>query len=158
MSLTRRFLIGCLLLVLSTTSCIKLEEVEIQDIKSIKLLDFSELGLVVESNVQFNNPNSLDIKVVDSGFDVYVKGTKICFAQIDGTVSIPGNSTEYHKLILRSSHENLSRNALPLLLSLTAGSKEKIDFKIDGYIVGKAFLISKKVEVHHEGEVPLKLF
>jgi hypothetical protein len=44
------------------------------------------------------------------------------------------------------------------LLSLTAGSKERIDFKIDGYIVGKAFMISKKVEVHHEGLVPLKLF
>ena len=154
----QRLLFGSFLLLLFTTSCVKIEEVEIQDIKSIKLLDFSDLGLVVESVVQISNPNSLDIKVVDSGFDVYVKGTKICFAQIDGIVDIPGNSTDYHTLILRSSYKDLSSNAIPLLLSLTAGSKENIDFKVDGFIVGRAFFISKKVEVSHSGQVPLKLF
>jgi len=35
---------------------------------------------------------------------------------------------------------------------------DKINFKVDGFIVGKAFLFKKKVEVSHEGIVPLKLY
>ena len=140
------------------TSCIQYEEVEIKHIKSVKLVEFSDKGLVVESNIQIKNPNNFDLSVVDSEFDVFVKNNKIGKASIDSKVSIPSKSEAYHKVILRSDYKELAPGALPNLIALTALGSDKIDFKVDGFITGKAFFFKKKVHVTHEGKVPLKFY
>jgi LEA14-like dessication related protein len=140
------------------TSCMHYEEVEIQDIKSIKLLEFSDKGLLVESNVRIHNPNNYDLSVVNSEFDVFIKSSRIGKASIDSKVQIPGESNDYHTIVLRSDYDKLASGALPKLIAITAMGNENIDFKIDGFITGKAFLFKKKVHVSHEGSVPLKLY
>lgn len=147
------FLISILL-----TSCFNYEEVEIKDIKSVKLVEFSDKGLTVESEIKIFNPNNFDIKVVNSEFDVSVEGDKICKSRINNTLEIPKNSEEYHRLIMRSDYKDLEPGVFPKLIAITAMGSDKIDFKVEGFITGKAFLFKKKVEIKHEGKVPLKLF
>ncbi len=145
------------LLLLSLSSCFKYEEVTIERVKSVKLLEFSDKGLVVESEIQITNPNNYKLGVVDSEFDVYVKGKRLAKARIDNELSIPKNSSEYHTVVMRSDYEDFADGALMNMLAITMGGN-KIKFKVDGYIVGKAFLMRKKVKISHEEEVPLKLF
>jgi len=140
------------------SSCFKYEEVEIKDIKSVKLLEFSDKGLTVESEIKISNPNNFDIKVVNSEFNVSVQGDKICKSRIDNKLDIPKNSEAYHTLIMRSDYKDLEPGVFPKLIALTSMSSDKINFKVDGFITGKAFMFTKKVEVSHEGKVPLKLF
>ncbi len=154
---TKQFSI-LMLIAVCLTSCFSYEEVEIKDIKSVKLKEFSAEGLIVESEIKLYNPNGFDIKVVNSDFDVYVKGSKICKSRIDNKISIPKESEEYHTLIFKSEYKDLADGALPKLIAITAMGEEEIDFKVDGFITGKAYLFKKKVEISHEGKVPLKLF
>ena len=143
---------------MSLSSCFNYEDVEIKDVKSIKLLDFSVKGLSVESEIKINNPNNFKLSLVDSEFDFYVKGEKLGIASIEGNLNLPANSEEYHKVVLKSNRKDMSPNAIPMLIGITASGKDKIDFKVEGYIVGKAFLFKRKVQVSHSGMVPLKFF
>lgn len=145
------------LFIISFSSCLSFEEVKITDIKSVKLLEFSDKGLLVESEIKIENPNGMNLSVVDSNFDVYIKEKKLARAFIDSDLKIPKNSAEYHTVILKSEYKDLASGALTNMLALTMGS-DKIHFKVDGFIVGKAFFIRKKVKVSHEATVPLKLF
>lgn len=144
-----------LILILSFNSC-TYEEVEITDIKYVKLVEFSQKGLVVESEIKIKNPNGFQLSMVDSEFDIYIKGSKLAKANVDNNIRIPKNSKEYHKVMMKSNFEDFADGAMIRLLGLTLGSKE-IDFKVDGYVTGRAFFIKKKVRVSHEAKVPLKL-
>ncbi|MFT5666891.1 MAG: LEA14-like dessication related protein [Vicingaceae bacterium] len=146
-----------LILTVSLSSCWQYEEVTITNIKQVKLVKFSEKGLVVESQIKIKNPNGFKLSVVDSEFDIYVKGNKLAKASIDGKVSIPKNSEEYHTVVMRSKYEDFADGALVNMLALTFGSRE-VDFKVDGYVTGEVFFIKKKVRVTHEERVPLKLY
>ena len=141
----------------SLTSCFTYEEVEISKVKYVKLLEFSRDGLVVESEIKIKNPNWFQLSMVDSEFDIYIKGAKLTKARIDNKIKITKNSEDYHKVIMKSDSKDFTKGALVQMLGLTMGSGE-IDFKVDGYVTGKAFLIKKKVRVTHEEKVPLKLF
>lgn len=147
-----------LLLALSLSSCIRIEEVEIKEIRSVKLLEFSDKGLLVESQVEIHNPNNYDIKIVNSNFNVEVNKKRIGEAKIDQKITIPASSSEFHSLLLRSEHKDLAANAIPTLIAITATGKDQLDFKVDGFIVGKVWWIKKKVAVGHSGKVDLKLF
>jgi len=140
------------------SSCFNMQDVEIKEILSVKLLELSEDGLVVESQIQIINPNAYDIKVVDSDFNVEVNKKAIGEAQIISKLTIPGKSSEFHTLRLRSTQKELTATAIPSLIAITAMGKDELDFKVDGFIVGKVWLFKKKVEVAHEGKVDLKLF
>ena len=145
-----------LVALLSFNSC-SFEEVEITEIKYVKLLEFSKKGLLVESEIKIKNPNSFQLSMVDSEFDVYIKGSKLAKASIDNNIKIPKNSEEYHKVFMKSDFKDFADGALTKMLSLTFGSSE-VDFKVEGYITGRAFLMKKKVRVSHEAKVPLKLY
>ena len=146
-----------IVLLLNFSSCIQYEEVEITSIKHVKLLEFSKKGLIVESEIKIKNPNSFKLSVVDSEFDIYVKGSKLAKAKIDNKIVLPKNTEEFHKVVMKSDYEDFADGALVKMLGLTLGSGD-IDFKVDGYVTGKAFFIRKKVHVTHEEKVPLKLF
>lgn len=156
MKFLKQFLVS-LSIVICFTSCFSYEEVKIKNIKSVKLVELSKEGLVVESEIQVENPNNYKISVVDSEFDIFIKNTKIAKSKMDSKLVLPKNSDEVHKVILRSDYKDLADGALGNMIALTMGSKN-IDFKVEGHVVGKVLFIRKKVDVSHSGKVPLKIF
>lgn len=146
------------LISISLTACFNYEDVEIKEVKSIKLLDLSDQGLSVESEIKISNPNSFKLSVSKSEFDFYIRGKKLGKASIEGKLKIPAKSEQYHKVILVSKSKDMSPNALPILIGLTASGRDKINFKVEGFIEGKAFLFKRKVNVSHSGIVPLELY
>ena len=147
-----------LIVLLSLSSCFKIEDVQIKEIESVKLLEFTTDGLLVESSIQIENPNNYDIKIVDSEFNVNVNNRKIGQSRIGTELTIPANSSDFHTLILQSSQSDLSSSAIPSLIAITASGQDQLKFKVDGFIVGKLWFISKKFEEAHEGMVDLRLF
>ena len=140
------------------TSCFNINDVEIKDIKEVKLVSFSDKGLIVDSKVKVLNPNIFEIKVIDSKIDVSVQGKAIGTSRIDGELILPSKSEEYHTLRLKSSFEDLGKDILVNLLSISAQNNKKIDFKFEGEIIGKVFLFKRKVNVSHTDSTVLKLF
>lgn len=146
------------LLTLSLSSCFKYEEVTVENIKSVRLIEFSDQGLLVESEIKINNPNGFDIRIVDSGFDLYVKGNKLAKASIQQKLTIPENSSDYHKIRIKSDYKDFADGALVNMLAITMGGGKEISFKAEGFVVGKVFFIKRKAEFSHQETVPLKLF
>jgi LEA14-like dessication related protein len=155
-----KFWIGTLLipLVFSLTSCFTYEEVKLKDIKSLKILEFSGEKLKIESQLQLMNPNSYSIKITDSQFDVYIKNEKIGVAKIDSPVKIEANSDEYKKVKISSTIEKGQFNMLTGIVAMSAFGKNEINFKLDGFVKAKAMLIQKKIDIVHEGKVPIEFF
>ena len=157
----KNFFKGSILLFLiavSLSACFNYEDVEIKDVRKIKLLDMSDKGLSVESEIKITNPNSFKLTVTNSEFDFYIKNKKLGKASIDGKLKIPAQSEEYHKVVLTCKNKDMSPNALPILIGLTASGKDQIDFKVEGFIEGKTFMFKRKVDVSHSGMVPLELY
>lgn len=140
------------------TSCIKFDEVEIQDVRSLRLMDFSERGISVNSEIKINNPNNFDISVVGSSFDIFLKNEKIGSAKIENKLKIPANSQNYHTLTLISDQSGINIGSLPQLIGLATGGSGKVKFRVEGHIIGKALLFRKKIKINHEDVVPLKFY
>lgn len=140
------------------TSCVNYDQIEIKDIQEVKLVSFSEKGLIVDSKVKISNPNIFDIKIVDSKLDVIVQGKPIGTTKIDGKLILPSKSEEFHTLRLKSSFNDLGKNALANLIAITASNNKQIEFKFEGYIIGKVFIIKRKVKIDHKDSTLLKLF
>lgn len=140
------------------TSCVNYDEVEIKEIEEVRLVSFSDKGLIVDSKIKLSNPNAFDIKIVDSKLNVIVQGRQIGSTKIDGKLVLSANSEEFHTLRLKSSFEDLGKNALANLVAITASNSKQINFKFEGYIVGKVFLFKRKVDINHEDSTVLKLY
>lgn len=140
------------------TSCVNYDKVEIKEIEEVRLVSFSDKGLIVDSKVKLSNPNVFDIKIVDSKLNVIVQGKQIGSTKIDGKLVLPAKSEEFHTLRLKSSFEDLGKNALANLVAITASNSNRIDFKFEGYIVGRVFIFKRKVDINHEDSTVLKLF
>jgi LEA14-like dessication related protein len=140
------------------TSCVNYDQIEIKDIQEVNLVSFSDKGLIVDSKVKISNPNIFDIKIVDSKLDVIVQGKPIGSTKIDGKLVLPSKSEEFHTLRLKSSFNDLGKNALSNLIAITASNNKQIEFKFEGYIVGKVFIIKRKIKIDHKDSTLLKLF
>lgn len=142
------------------TACILLiscgyKEVELKEIQSVKLEEFSSDGLIVKSKVVIYNPNSFKIKVSNSNIDIFLKNQAIGSAKIDNAVTLAANSTEEHTIIFKSEYKDLNTTALPMLIGLTAFGNKELDFKFKGTVTGKVFLFTKKVEIEHQEKIRL---
>lgn len=147
-----------ILLIGGMSSCYKYEDVSITDVKSIKLLEFSSDGLKVESEVKISNPNNYSISVTDSKFNVYSKNRLIGTSRIENNVSLKKLTNEYHTVVFSSSYEDLAPNAAATLLTLTAMGGEEVNFKVDGFIEAKVYMLKKKFPVSFEDDVPLNFY
>lgn len=140
------------------SSCVNYEEVSLSDVKSIEVLEIGNESLKIETELKLNNPNSYDIKVTKSMFDVYIKDNKIGNASITSPLTIKSNSNEYQTVKLQTIFEKGQQEKLPTILAMAAFGGGGIDFKLDGFVEGKAMFIKKRIDLVHEGKVPLDLF
>lgn len=146
-----------LTLVVGLSSCVNFEEVEITDIKQIKVEEFGSKALTMAAEIKIENPNSFSIKLVDSEFDLFIKNEKIGKGRIISDLKLPNESNEYYDIKIRSEFSDLKANTLMSLMRSSIFAQQKVPFKVKGFVKGKALMITKKIELEHSGEVPIKL-
>src|SRR5690554_442668 len=92
-------------LLFTLRSCVNYDEIEIQEVKSVKLLNFSEKGVLVESEIKINNPNSFAVSIVGSELKFSIKGMKIGTTTIKDKIKLKGNTSKYYTLQLESNFD-----------------------------------------------------
>ena len=147
-----------LILPLFLGGCFSFDEVEIRDINSFNLKNFSDKGMQVDARIKIANPNNFSIKIVRSEFDLHLKGKKIGTASLENKIKIPANSENYHEVKLISDHSDMNLDVLPTLLSMAFSQSGKMDLEIKGFVVCKVFIFRKKIEVDHREMVPVNFF
>lgn len=140
------------------SSCVNYNEIKIEDVEGVKLIELTDSGLTLESEVKINNPNYFSISIVDSDLKFALKNQEIGFIKIENKVKLEGNTSKYYTLQLSSNLSSLGEGSMGKLLAIAASNGKMVPFKLKGYIVGRAFFISKKVDILHEDSVKLDLF
>lgn len=145
-----------LILIVGLTSCVNFEEVEITDIKQIKVEEFGNKSLTLAAEIKIKNPNSFSIKLVDSKFDLFIKNEKIGIGEIVSDLKLPSQSNDYYDVRIKSEFSDLKTNTLMSLMQSSIFMKKKVPFKVKGFVKGRALMITKKIDLEHSGDVPLK--
>ena len=112
----------------------------------------------MESQVKIKNPNNYSIAVTDSKFNVYSKDRLIGSSKIQNEINLGKRSEEYHTVIFNSDYSDLAPNAATTLLTLTAMGGGDVNFKVDGFIEAKVYMMKKKFPVSFEDDVPLDFY
>lgn len=140
------------------SSCFNMDDVEIKDIRSFKIVNSTNEGITLGTNLKISNPNYFDIKVIDSDFDLFIKGKRIGSASMVNKITIPSKSEEYHDIELYSDYKNLDEDLITQVMGSALFGSKKVQFKVKGEVTGKVWFFKKRIDLEHEGEVPLNLF
>ena len=109
----------------------------------------SKNGIVLNVKAKINNPNSFNIKVTDSEFDIYLNDKYISKGKIQNIVKIKKKTNESHYFTLKSEELESTNHLLPILLQ--AALTGKVKGRAKGFIKGKTFLfVNKKLDVDIE--------
>ena len=145
------FLLSSLLLI---SGCMEVKEVEFIGIEDAHVEKMSQNDISVEVLVKIKNPNNFNIKIVKSDLDILMKGKPIGKAVIQDRIVLKKNSTDVHKITIKAKLSDIMSGGLAGMLSMFTGGT--LDIQIKGWIKARAKGITKKIDVDHRDQVPLR--
>jgi len=148
----RTFIISCFIVLFA--SCNIYKEVQVKEVRDVRLSEFGSDGLKAEVDILVENPNSFKFKVTDSDLNVSINGTNIGKVKLGEKLTIDKSSTNLYTLHFKSDYDDLSPQFLQSLITLIFVNYA--EFSAQGYVKGRAMLVSKKVKVDLKEKVNLR--
>ena len=99
-------------------------------------------AMEVQLNVKIKNPNAFNILIKKYDLNVIVNGTKIGQAKSKEKVRLTKQTEQAYPFYLQTDLQNVLAQILPGLSSII--NNKPIELKLEGYIKGGAFGVSKK--------------
>ena len=147
-----------LLLILSViilgTSC-SYKNVELVEVASVHVDEFSSDNVQVTASLVLKNPNDFVIDIKDSDLDLYINDYKVARADIKKSIKIPENTVMTHDLVFDASLEDVGGGVLRSLVSVISRGIVKIGIK--GSVNATAYNMTEKVPVDVEGDVKVDI-
>lgn len=137
------------LFVCTLTSCFSYKEIEMSDIRDIKLNNVNG-RLEVQAGMNIKNPNNYSIKVKKIEADMLVNGANVGKIHLSKKVMLPKKSDQMQNFSVNTELSNLL-SALPGVLF---GGDIRLQLK--GYVKGKVFLFSRKFPFEAEEKISSK--
>jgi LEA14-like dessication related protein len=106
--------------------------------------------------VVINNPNWYRVLLTDSDIDVYLNGKKIGRIQLKEKIILPRKTLNTRTILMKGDYEAMESSFLESILTVLFASSSKV--KVDGYMKGRAFFVSRKVDVMLEKDIDLREF
>ncbi|MBL4703637.1 MAG: LEA type 2 family protein [Flavobacteriales bacterium] len=100
--------------------------------------------------MKIQNPNTYNIKVKKTTFDLFLNGKSIGKAKMLDDMKLLKSSTEIHNVVFESSYKELSKGLMSSLGLLFGGTAK---FRIRGKAKAKAFGIGVKFDVDFVEEI-----
>ena len=142
-----------LILVLFTSSCNLVKDVEFKGVKNVEFGGISSSEIKIKIEVLVHNPNSFKIKVVDGKINVKSTALEIGEINITDDIIIPAKTEQKIELNLSAPIKSLFSSKTIELYQLI--QKKKFPLTIKGEIKGKALGISKIVKIDQTQEISL---
>ena len=131
-------------MVLAMSSCKVYEEVKVSDVQNVVIGDMSSEGVEAQIYFEIENPNWYKMTLKESNIEVYVEGKYFGLIDQFDEIIIPKHSKTTQVLRVKASSKalnDLMGNAIKLFF------QNELKLEARGYVVGKALLVNKKIDV-----------
>ena len=139
------------------TSCSGFEEIELTQVKELKVKNISSGTIDFSVDAEIYNPNSFGVSVKGAELDIKLEGIDLGKTQLGESFKIKGNSKETHQINFNLDISKLSITSIPKIISLATSGSRGVNVEVNGTIKGGAFLINKTFPVNLKQKVPLQL-
>jgi LEA14-like dessication related protein len=120
------------------TSC-NYEDVDVKEVKGVKVNTFDAKGIELTATLQVHNPNGYKVQVTRTNADLFIDGKKAGKVVLLHKVIVPARTDMTVDAHLRADFDNGSLSLLPMLLG--AAMRKKIDIRAAGTLRAKSFVI-----------------
>ena len=153
MNLSLKNIFTSLLLLFFFSSCIQYEEVRYSGVKNVSIQSFENNELKLKITVAVENPNSYKIKITSGEFNVKSDDIELGSFNLSDKTIIPAQSKGNIDVFVSTKFKSLFS---PKMLTLmTKVKSNRIPITIEGHIVAKAKIFSKKVKFNQSEEIKL---
>ncbi len=135
------FLLFCAMFI---SSCKLYEEVKVSDVQNVVLGEVSTDGVEAQIYFEVENPNWYKMMLKESKIEIYIEGKYFGVIDQFEEIIIPKKSKTTQALRMRAgpnAMDDLLANALKLFL------KNDLKLEAKGYVVGKALLMRKRIDI-----------
>lgn len=126
------------------SSCKLYEEVKVSDVQNVVLGEVSTDGVEAQIYFEVENPNWYKMMLKESKIEIYIEGKYFGVIDQFEEIIIPKKSKTTQALRMRAgpnAMDDLLANALKLFL------KNDLKLEAKGYVVGKALLMRKRIDI-----------
>lgn len=146
------FYIGLLIILMS--SCSVYKDIEVNEVRDVRIISMSDKGVEAEVDISIYNPNNYRVSIVSIDADLYVNDKDVGDAKLRRRVTLGKKSNEVHTIKLEGDYSEMSGGILETLIgSLFA---KTVNLKVDGTLKGKALLVGKSFYFQVDQDVKLK--
>jgi len=135
-------------------SCKIYKNVEVQEVRAVRIVEVTSEGIVAEVDLKIYNPNGYKITLVNVNADLYLNEKDIGDAEINERVTIDKKSSHVYTIRLEGDYTEMGGGLLESLLGSIFS--QTVNLRIDGTIKGRALLIGKNVYFEVEQDVKLE--
>jgi len=143
-----KILIYSLLILLTFSSCIEIQDVEFKGMDGVKMERMENKKLALKLGVKIENPNFFSIKVKPSVVDVFVNEELIGKAYLDESIKLIRKKEDTYFANVRIDLEDGA-----LFKFVKYAMKLKVQLRVKGIVKGSALGIPKKVEINQVKEI-----
>ena len=150
-----RRLILLLLITASFTSCKLYQEVKVSDVQNVVLGEVTTDGIEAQIYFEVENPNWYNMMLKESKIEIFIEGKYFGVIDQFEEISIPKKSKTTQALRMKTgpnAMDDLLANALKLFL------KSDLKLEAKGYVIGKAMLMRKRIDISVTEQVSKEQF
>ena len=152
----KRWLIIVFFILLIAPSCNVYKDVEVAEVKEVKIIRFDQDAVEAEVELVINNPNWYRVVLLESDVDVFINGKEVGKLQLKEKVILANKTSSTRTIIMTGDYDDMSSGFLDNLLTLLFANTAK--FEVIGTMKGRALMISRKVDVKEETELDINQF
>ena len=148
----RKHLFIPLIALLFLSSC-NVQEVEFKGVEHIELMKMENNVMEFNISARLDNPNSFNIKMMDSDLDFYLENMYMGKAFLTDPITILKKKDDVYTFMVKTGQID-QKKLLPILIKTALTGKVKVGVK--GDVKGKVYFISKEVQIDLEDEVDIE--
>jgi len=133
------------ILLFTLNSCVQYQEVQYKGIQNAKVLKMEDGEITLSMDVVINNPNSYDIKIRPSKFQLVSSDKEIGTVHLEKSLKLQKNTEQAYSVIVKGDLKDASKNGLATLIGWAL--KKQIEFRIIGKLKVSAKGILKSFPV-----------
>lgn len=152
----KKWFIIAFLFALFTPACNIYKDVEVTEVKDVRIIRFDQDAVEAEVELVINNPNWYRVVLLDSDVDVFINGKEVGKLHLKEKVILANKTSNTRTIVMTGDYNEISSGFLENLLTLLFANTAK--FEVIGTMKGRALLITREVDVKESTDVDINQF